>query len=68
MKHERGKTEYPDYREMIYKCQDLMAEGYKLVRRQGSNPKRAKVWCPSCDTVMVSLGTKCKECGTRINK
>jgi hypothetical protein len=28
--------------------------------------KNVSVWCPSCDKDFVAIGTKCKECGTRV--
>lgn len=27
--------------------------------------KRVKIWCKACDISLVSLGTKCKNCGVR---
>jgi tRNA(Ile2) C34 agmatinyltransferase TiaS len=30
-----------------------------------SNYKRFQTWCPKCDKVMVEVGKKCSECGSR---
>ena len=27
--------------------------------------KRAKLWCHNCDAVLVPVGTKCSNCGSR---
>jgi predicted RNA-binding protein with PUA domain len=47
---------------------DEVYEYRKTNREKKLTPKHGLVWCPSCDVNVVSLGAKCRVCGSKVRK